>query len=57
MAWMSIKGGFEALHIDEITYLLDLTNAFWSDMERLEITRTNANLCVPHEVAVVFDKP
>ena len=29
----------------------------WSDMEPSDLTRTNVNLRVPREVAIVFDKP
>lgn len=43
------------LHIDEATCLFDLI--IWSDMEPLDLTRTNVNLRVPREVAIVFDKP
>jgi len=43
------------LHVNEVTCLLDLI--IWSDVEPSDLMRTNVNLRVPHEVAMVFDKP
>jgi hypothetical protein len=42
------------LHVNQVTCLLDLS--IWSDIEPSDLMRTNVNLRVPYEVAMVFDK-